>query len=66
MPAAASSPLIATAVWFDLTPGTTVGSDYLEVAEHDLRAARRQVAVRARQFAGFAAVAAVTLPPGRR
>ncbi|HZM29906.1 MAG TPA: hypothetical protein VFB77_05420 [Acidimicrobiales bacterium] len=43
-----------------------VGSDYLEVAEHDLGEARRRVAVRARRFVGFAAVAAVTLPPGRR
>jgi hypothetical protein len=44
----------------------SVGSDYLEVAEHDLGEARRRIAVRARQFMGFAAVAAVTLPPGRR
>jgi hypothetical protein len=43
-----------------------VGSDYLEVAEHDLGEARRRVAVRARRFVGFAAVVAVTLPPGRR
>ena len=43
-----------------------VGSDYLEVAEHDLGEARRRVAVRARRFVGFAAVAAVTIPPGRR
>ena len=43
-----------------------VGSDYLEVAEHDLGEARRRAAVRARRFVGFAAVAAVTLPPGRR
>jgi hypothetical protein len=43
-----------------------VGSDYLEVAEHDLGEARRRVAVRARRFLGFAAVVAVTLPPGRR
>jgi hypothetical protein len=35
-------------------------------AEHDLGEARRRVAVRARRFIGFAAVAAVTLPPGRR
>jgi hypothetical protein len=27
---------------------------------------QRRVAVRARRFVGFAAVAAVTLPPGRR
>ena len=27
---------------------------------------RRRVAVRARRFVGFAAVVAVTLPPGRR
>jgi hypothetical protein len=43
-----------------------VGSDYLEVAEHDLGEARRRAAVRARRFVGFAAVVAVTLPPGRR
>jgi hypothetical protein len=43
----------------------SVGSDYLEVAEHDLGEARRRIAVRARRFMGFAAVAAVTLPPGR-
>jgi hypothetical protein len=43
-----------------------VGSDYLEVAEHDLGEARRRVAVRARRFVGFAAVAAVTFPQGRR
>jgi hypothetical protein len=43
-----------------------VGSDYLEAAEHDLGEARRRAAVRARRFVGFAAVAAVTLPPGRR
>jgi len=43
-----------------------VGSDYLEVAEHDLGEARRRRAVRARRFVGFSAVVAVTLPPGRR
>jgi hypothetical protein len=43
-----------------------VGSDYLEVAEHDLGEARRRVAVRARRFVGFAAVVAVTLPQGNR
>jgi hypothetical protein len=43
-----------------------VGSDYLEVAEYDLGEARRRVAVRARRFVRFAALAAVTLPPGRR
>ena len=43
-----------------------VGSDYLEVAEHDLGEARRRVAVRGRRFVEFAAVVAVTLPPGRR
>jgi hypothetical protein len=43
-----------------------VGSDYLEVAEHDPGEARRRAAVRARRFVGFAAVAAVSLPPARR
>ena len=43
-----------------------VGSDYLELAEHDLGEARRRPAVRARRFVGFAAVVAVTLPPARR
>jgi hypothetical protein len=44
----------------------SVGSDYLEVAEHDLGEARRRAAVRARRCVGFPAVVAVTLPPGRR
>src|SRR5215211_3668380 len=44
----------------------SVGSDYLEVAEHDLGEARRQAAVRTRRFVGSPAVVAVTLPPGRR
>jgi hypothetical protein len=43
-----------------------VGSDYLEVAEHELGEARRRAAVRARRFVGFAAVVAVTIPPARR
>jgi hypothetical protein len=43
-----------------------VGSDYLEVAEHDPGEARRRAAVRARRFVGFAAVAAVSLPPAYR
>ena len=43
-----------------------VGSDYLEVAEHDPGEARRRAAVRARRFMGFGAVAAVSLPPARR
>jgi hypothetical protein len=38
-----------------------VGSDYLEVAEHDPGEARRRAAVRARRFIGFSAVVAVTL-----
>jgi len=50
------------------TDGTieAVGSDYLEIAEHDLGEARRRRAVRARRFAGFAAVVVVSLPPARR
>jgi hypothetical protein len=43
-----------------------VGSDYLEVAEHELGEARRRAAVRARRFVGFAVVVAVSLPPARR
>jgi hypothetical protein len=43
-----------------------VGSDYLEVAEHDPGEARRRTAVRARRFIGFDAVVTVTLPPARR
>jgi hypothetical protein len=43
-----------------------VGSDYLEIAEHDPGEARRRAAVRSRRFVGFAAVVAVTLPPTRR
>jgi hypothetical protein len=42
-----------------------VGSDYLEVAEHDLGMARRRVAV-GTTVREFAAVVAVTIPPGRR
>jgi hypothetical protein len=43
-----------------------VGSDYLELAEHDPGEARRRAAVRARRFVGFAAVAAVSLPRAHR
>lgn len=43
-----------------------VGSDYLEVAEHDPGEARRRAAVRARRLVGFAAVVAITLPPALR
>jgi hypothetical protein len=57
----------------DLGDGTSVdgtieavGSDYLEIAEHDPGEARRRAAVRARRFVGFAAIVAVTLPPARR
>jgi hypothetical protein len=57
----------------DLGDGTTVdgtieavGSDYLEIAEHDPGEARRRAAVRAPRFVGFAAIVAVTLPPARR
>jgi hypothetical protein len=52
----------------DRVDGTieAVGSDYLEIAEHDPGEARRRRAVKARRFLGLAAVAAVTLPPARR
>jgi hypothetical protein len=43
-----------------------VGSDYLELAEHDLGEARREAAVKGRRLAAFRAVALVTLPPDRR
>jgi hypothetical protein len=43
-----------------------VGSDYLEVAEHDPGEARRRRAVKTRRFVGLAAVAAVSLPPAHR
>jgi hypothetical protein len=43
-----------------------VGSDYLEVAEHDLGEVRRRAAVRARRFLALAAIVAVSLPPARR
>jgi hypothetical protein len=43
-----------------------VGSDYLELAEHEVGEARREAAVRARRFAAFAAVAFVSLLPERR
>jgi hypothetical protein len=43
-----------------------VGSDYLELAQHQVGEARREAAVRARRLAAFAAVAFVTLPPERR
>jgi hypothetical protein len=43
-----------------------VGSDYLEIAEHEPGDAPRRAAVRARRFIGFTALVAVTLPPARR
>ena len=43
-----------------------VGSDYLELAEHEAGEARRETAVRARRFAAFAAIAFVSLLPDRR
>jgi hypothetical protein len=43
-----------------------VGSDYLEIAEHDPGEARRRRAVKARRFLDLAAIAAVTLPPALR
>lgn len=43
-----------------------VGSDYLELAEHDPGEARRRRAVKARRFLSLAAIAAVTLPPALR
>jgi hypothetical protein len=43
-----------------------VGSDYLEIAEHDPGEARRRRAVRARRFLSLTAIAAVTLPPALR
>jgi hypothetical protein len=43
-----------------------VGSDYLEIAEHDPGEARRKRAVKARRFLSLTAIAAVTLPPALR
>jgi hypothetical protein len=43
-----------------------VGSDYLELAEHEVGEARREAAVRAHRFAAFAAIAFVSLLPDRR
>jgi len=43
-----------------------VGSDYVEIAEHDLGEARREAAVRARRLTALTAVALVTLLPDRR
>jgi hypothetical protein len=43
-----------------------VGSDYMEIAEHEFGEARRRAAVRAGRFVGFEAVVAVTIPPARR
>ena len=43
-----------------------VGSDYLEVAEHELGEPRRRPAVTARRLLGLDAVALVTVPPDPR
>lgn len=43
-----------------------VGSDYLELAEHEVGEARREAAVTARRFVAFAAIALVSLLPERR
>ncbi len=43
-----------------------VGSDYVEIAEHDIGEARRETAVKARRLTAFAAVALVTLLPDHR
>jgi hypothetical protein len=43
-----------------------VGSDYLELAEHEVGEARREAAVKAHRFAAFAAIAFVSLLPDRR
>jgi hypothetical protein len=43
-----------------------VGSDYLELAEHEVGEAWREAAVKAHRFAAFAAIAFVSLLPDRR
>jgi hypothetical protein len=43
-----------------------VGSDCLELAEHEVGEARREAAVRVHRFAAFAAIAFVSLLPDRR
>ncbi len=60
-------PVLVRLVDGSLVGGTVevVGSDYLELAEHDPGEARRERAVRSRRFCPFTAVAMVSLLPDR-